>query len=278
MEASAELRKPEMPLTIDQRPGALARQPQLQKLEVPIPASRFPEAGPPGGETELPLLGACRAWLEAVEKCDSNGPPDDVRDRVIAAGEDSLEIGIELFYPWPTPTREQVAAAIRDLTADDATSRRRAAALLAVRPYPAAYLDDVLAGARGETLRRGLAIRRWRQSGGKILDADRRLRGAFTNWMLLDWPIDQMRAFTIPRLDRLATIEQEEHIWTEKPLYPLLASVRYSPDKQQRDLLVAFAAKARPKAAGVARDLIRNGLRGLSHSGVNQRWGQPAGE
>jgi HEAT repeat protein len=240
------------------------RKPALEQIEVPLEPSRFPEGGVQDHQPQLPLVRACGVWLEAMEKCFTDGPPDDVRDRVIAAGEDSLQIAIELFYRWPTPNREQVAAALGDLTSEDDT-RRQATALLAVRPYPAVYLDDALAAAGGETRRLGLAIRRWRQKHGKILDAaDTELRRAMTKWMLRRWPVDQMRGFTVARLNRLATIEREAYNWGYKILYPLLGSVFYSPDPRHRERLADFAAEARPEAAKVAQHVIRYGASELT--------------
>jgi hypothetical protein len=90
--------------------------------------------------------------------------------------------------------------------------------------------------------------------------------------LLVDWPIDQMRVFTIAHLDLLATISHEAYIWSEKPLFPLLLSVRYSPARSERARLDEFIEKATPEAKKIASSVQLQGFGGFYGTNV-ARWG-----
>lgn len=220
---------------------------------------------------EVPLLKACEIWHEMITQHHGQMPPD-VRPRLIATGEDGLDVGLELFYDWPLPTRQEIAAALADLTHEDLIRRREATAMLAVRKYPVEFLDQALAEVKGDSLTIGNTIRDWRQNGGKIRDADLNERGAFTTLLLTEWPIDQLRQFSIRNLDRLARIPHEAYNWGQKPLFPMLLSVRYSPNAADRVLVRAFTQSASPAAKMVSSQVELEGVGGFYGTSVD-RWG-----
>ncbi len=220
---------------------------------------------------EVPLLKACDIWHELITQHHGQMSAD-VRERLIARGEDGLQVGVELFYDWPVPTRQEIAKALADLTHEDPFRRREATALLAGRKYPAELLDQALADANGNTGAIGNAIRNWRQKGGRILDADLNERGEFTTLLLTEWPIDQLRQFTIRNLDRLAQIPNEAYNWGQKPLFPMLLSVRYSPKEADRILLRTFTKSASPEARPVSSQVELEGVGGFYGTSVD-RWG-----
>jgi hypothetical protein len=247
-------------------------QPAPKLVDAPLPDNRLAELEARTEVVTVPLLTACDIWLAAVKPQSNTSYPDERRDAVIAHGEDSLQIGLEIFYRWPQPTADEIVSAIKQLTANDETTRRQATALLAIRPYPAVLLDNALLAADGDNLAIGLAIRRWRQRGGELLDADNDLRRRFTLWMLENWSIDELRQFTLPRLDRMAQIDHEEYMWTEKPIYPMLASLRYSTNEEDLKALREFGKRAKPVPAKIAEHVLRDGHRGLTVLGVDDRW------
>jgi hypothetical protein len=96
--------------------------------------------------------------------------------------------------------------------------------------------------------------------------ADRqRLLEPATLLLETDWPLDQLKTFARKNLDRLALVETVEHVWSYRPISPILASLRHSPDRADRNLLGEFALKARPGAAVVALGLFNQGLKGRTH-------------
>jgi len=82
----------------------------------------------------------------------------------------------------------------------------------------------------------------------------------------------ELRQFTLPRLDRMAQIDHEEYMWTEKPIYPMLSSLQYSTNAEDQKALQEFSKRAQPVPAGTAEHVIRDGHRGLTVWGVNGRW------
>lgn len=248
----------------------LRKRPNLRQADVPIDSPKS-ELASVESDIDVPLLAACEIWLEAMTRYHGQLPPN-VRKRLIASGPDSLMIGVELFYDFPVPTKEQLSGALAGLTHRDEAVRRAATAMLAVRKYPRELLDDALASTDGKALEMGRAIQSWRHRGGRILDADSTTRGEFTNMLLIEWPIDQMREFSIAHLDQLVTIPNEAYMWSEKPLFPLLLSVRYSPEPSERVLLDDFIKKATPEAKKVASSVNQRGFGGFYGTNFS-RWG-----
>jgi len=249
--------------------------PELRKVPIPLAPGR-PEGADAEGEKlpELRFLTMCDLWQEAVLQAgDRDEIPGPVRKELLAAGPEALAAMVELCYPpSEPPSAQEVADAVAVLA--DEKKQSRAAALLAIRLYPQGFLDRAIAGQKGPARARAEAVRRWRARGAWFEDKRQRLLTAAT-WMLeAQWPIEPLRAFAIAHLDRLAKVEKVEHHWSARPLGPLLASIRYSSDPAERNLLVRFLATARPGAAQTAEPVMRQGLTGRYGWTMAPHWKQ----
>jgi hypothetical protein len=76
------------------------------------------------------------------------------------------------------------------------------------------------------------------------------------------WPIEQLRNVARRNLNQLSSIEEVDFGWGSRPISPILASLRYSPDFADRELLGKFSLTARNGAAATAIDLMKEGLMG----------------
>jgi hypothetical protein len=151
-----------------------------------------------------------------------------------------------------------VARAISELA--DKTTRGRAVAFLAVGGYSPTLLAELLSETSGEALAHGRAIEAWREGGPWFLDERDSLLEAANNVLMRNWPIAELRAFAIAHLDRLARIDEVEHEVTDRPQVALLASIRYSPDPDERRLLEEYARTAPDSMAKIARRILEEGL------------------
>lgn len=76
------------------------------------------------------------------------------------------------------------------------------------------------------------------------------------------WPIEQLRNVARRNLNQLSSIEEVDFGWGARPISPILASLRYSSDFADRELLGKFALTARDGSAATAIDLMKEGLMG----------------
>ena len=200
------------------------------------------------------------------------------RDRLLAGGETSLEVLLDLLYdPAARPIDpNEVAKLVENLGHDEFQVREGASAKLYELGFPvqpalktAAESDDPEVRFRARA----------------ILDLlERRLAKGATRESLLrpatlileeDWPVEQIRAVTLRNLDRLSKVEKVEYSPEARPLVPMLASLRCSPAAEDRDVLAKIATSGADGAAQVALSVMKDGLRSTHSRYVAQHWRSP---
>ncbi len=167
---------------------------------------------------------------------DSHGNDETCRRDLLRGGERSLNVLIDLICgPKEMSTPEglrKIDDLIKQLGSGQPTERSEAAWRLktmmpGVRPLLARHREDaneaIRTGVRGligddEAARSDAAI------------ASSLLQPA-TAIMERDWPMDELRHVAAANLDRLALIETVAYKWNDRPIGPLLASLRYSDDR-----------------------------------------------
>jgi HEAT repeat protein len=246
-----------------------AQQPDIHHLMPRLPrlpeALRRADADPP----EVRLLALADLWRGAAVY--HGDPPAELVKKLMAESDLALEALVEMCYPPAEgPTKEAVAAAVGKLA--DPKARGGALAVLAFGKYPHRYLAEALARADGEAARYGRAVQKWRLRDPWFVDGPPALLWGATAALEVSWPIEKLRAFALRRLDRLALVEQVEHNTGERPLTALLASVRYSPKAEERQLLADFVQKARPGAGRTAAAVMAYGFRGSTRSNLAPHW------
>jgi hypothetical protein len=88
------------------------------------------------------------------------------------------------------------------------------------------------------------------------------LLGPATELLEQRWPMNQLRNVARRNIKRIALVEEVEFGWGARPISPILASLRYSSDFADRELLGQVAITARDGAAEIAIDLMDRGLVG----------------
>jgi hypothetical protein len=249
------------------------KQPQLVGMAESVESTSRLRAPPtlpaPGDLPHVPFLAACDLWRAAVRARD-DAPPE-VRARLLESGDTALAAAVELCYPAPNrPSRDELAACVRLLASD--RGRTRAVAVLALGQYPPRLLSELLAGQESEIVAYGRAIEAYRRGGPWWLDCQRDLLGMTTTVLELHWPLEKTRAFALANLDRLAKIGEVEHGWNQRPLGPLLASIRYSDDPAERQKLADFVKVAAPGAARTAEIVMQYGLSGSGRHNMPAYW------
>ena len=151
-------------------------------------------------------------------------------------------------------------------------TRNKAIPRIALGQYPPRMLGDLMDEQTGDARLYAAAISEWRKGGPWFLERQWQLLQVATTMLEVHWPIDDLRCFAKSRLSRLARIKHAEHHWGSKPLGPLLASIRYSPDAEDRNLLAQFVNEAEPGAAQVAIAIMKNGLQGRTRWNMAEHW------
>jgi hypothetical protein len=194
----------------------------------------------------------------------SDGKDDRSRDGLLEGGEQSLELLLDLLCgPATKSSSEQEKRVARLLTrlGSSAYSQREEAArklchsvdLHFILERSRRHSDPEVAGRIAAIL-------------GPVPDSkhQEKLRAALlrpaTRLLEKTWPPAQMKVVTLRNLDRLAQVEVVEHHWSFRPISPMLATLRYSADAKERDLLGELVFTAKPGAAEVAYGLLYGGL------------------
>jgi hypothetical protein len=237
----------------------------------PVPAATGELRVPILDLDAVPVLRACELWRRGAENPDGFRREDALRAALLAGGDVTLDVMVELcFAPLAPPSRDEVARAVDGL----ADPRRRDGALLflATRVYSARLLAELAGETGGEARRAALAVERWREHGPWFIERRSDLLRVADALVTTHWPIERLRAFTVPRLERLAKIERVEHAWGERPQAALLASLRYSPDPAVRALLPRFAERAPQPMADLARRVAKDGLAWYGNDEEHDHW------
>jgi hypothetical protein len=228
----------------------------------------------PGAEPERPALDPARRvklvelWIAYADSNPKRGD-EPVQKQLLEGGEDALEVLIDLLCGPREVTK--LAALVEKLASDDfevreAATREIRSHLPAAEADLARYLthDDAEVRRRVEDLLGEVKTRRLRE-------VRTRLQGPATRILEVHWPPDQIRRVVKRNLDRLAEVERVEYMWGSRPLAPLLASLRCSPEKEDRDALGRFAQRAKDGAAVAALALMDNGLAGRTEP-IAEHW------
>lgn len=200
------------------------------------------------------------------------------RDLLLAGGETSLEVLLDLLYDPAARPIDPIAVAklLEDLGDDEFQVREAASNELYELGFPVKpALEQAAEVADPEVRFRARAI----------LDLfERRFAKGATRESLLrpatlileeDWPIEEVRAVALRNVDRLMKIEKIEYSSEARPLAPFLASLRCSPVAEDRSLLAKVAISGADGAAQVALSLMKDGLRSRDSRYVAEHWRNP---
>ena len=218
---------------------------------------------------KIACLEACDSWIDATRDNDNDITEAD-RKRLLAAGSQALAALVDISYPPDPPDEKGIIEALARL--EDVDTRDAAIRVLAFCPYSASTFRKALGSMKGNSLAYGTAILKWREKGPWTLRLHSRIMYAGTTVLERHWPVDEMRQFAKANLERLARIKVDETNWGGRPISPLLASLRYSQNAADRELLADFVKKATPTAADVARHIMADGLVGRTDGLMPQYW------
>jgi hypothetical protein len=98
------------------------------------------------------------------------------------------------------------------------------------------------------------------------------LRRAAATLLETSWPLEEVRAATRKNIQLLSRIESIPFRWDERPIAPLLASLRHSLDPVDRELLSWFAESAKDAPAELALQLMPNGFRDRARDSMAADW------
>ena len=141
--------------------------------------------------------------------------------------------------------------------ADDSTQQQLLAAPSALDVLIALLYDDRLAkfGAWPATDQERAQLRR---TAAALLETS--------------WPLEDVRSAARKNIQLLSRIETIPFLGNERPIAPLLASLRHSLDPVDRELLSWFAESAKDAPAELALQLMPNGLRDRARDSMTARW------
>ncbi|MBX9791011.1 MAG: hypothetical protein K2Y37_18990 [Pirellulales bacterium] len=98
------------------------------------------------------------------------------------------------------------------------------------------------------------------------------LRRVATALLETSWPLEDVRSAARKNIQLLSRIETIPLRWDERPIAPLLASLRHSLDPVDRELLSWFAESAKDSPAELALQLMPNGFRDRARDSMTADW------
>jgi hypothetical protein len=224
-----------------------------------------PPAPPPtpqiGYEDRRVILGLWHKWARLDRSVDSVAKDPATRDRLIAGGEASIEILLDLLYgPSASSLAEdEIQDLVEQLAANEFRTREAAtekliAAGSSIRPLLEKYADH----SNAEIRARVEYVRAYYEKPAWVEDdhALKLLKEGASQILARDWPPEQMRAVVKRNFDRLANARLGSDPPWSQPLEPLLRSLRFSPVPADRGLLGEFALKADERPALVSLQLL----------------------
>jgi hypothetical protein len=207
---------------------------------------------------------------------DSQGNDEARRRDLLRGGERSLEVLVDLLWgpkEMTTPAGlKKIDGLINQLGAGQLNDRDDAVwRLQCMMPGVSPLLEKRRDDANGEIRDRVRALLGDEQAARKDDGLKLSLLLPATAIMERDWPMEELRKVASRNLDRLALVDKVEYHWSRRPIAPLLASLRYSDDRAERQLLADFVRKAKDGAAVTAFTVMQNGLGGRTET-ISPAW------
>jgi hypothetical protein len=211
-------------------------------------------------------------WTDLI---DTDGQKRGTGSYLLRKGEAALEVLLDLVYGAASEQNgdKEIVALIADLGAADYGQRQSAQqALISMGVRALEKLEENNNHPDPEVRMRVRAILtkiRKRDPEGKGREKTLLVT---TKFLEQKWPPDQLRSVVRRNLDRLRGIKTVEADWRMRPLGPLLAGLRYSDVRADRDLLKTFLKGAEEGAAEVALGVMVSGLGGRTRRHLPNHW------